>query len=294
MTKYKHNERIPFTDDLMFSMVMRDENICRRLLERILPNEEFGEIRIENPEGGLYVETQKSIKFPLGAHGVRLDAFIKSGNVWAEIELQTYAGEHIAKRSRYYQANMDLDFLNEGHRYRELPRSYVIFICTYDYIGADLPVYFFEKFDRQNNLQFGDEAYSIILNTACSPEKVPQNLKALFEYINDPAKGSESDDALVEDIDRQVSKFNTDEWRRRHMTLQELMDRNYEQGLEFGRSEGLEQGRAEGEAAGLERGRNEGRAAAIMDLARSMKAKGLDAAAIAEITGLSAVEIEGL
>ena len=70
------------------------------------------------------------------------------------------------------------------------------------------------------------------------------------------------------------------------MTLQELMDRNYEQGLEFGRSEGLEQGRAEGEAAG--------RAAAITELARSMKVKGLDAAAIAEITGLSAVEIEGL
>ena len=139
-------------------------------------------------------------------------------------------------------------------------------------------------------MQFGDEAYSIILNTACSSEKVPQHLKALFEYINDPTKGSESDDALVEDIDRQVSKFNTDEWRRRHMTLQELMDRNYEQGLELGRSEGLEegleQGRAEGEAAG--------RAAAITELARSMKVKGLDAAAIAEITGLSAVEIEGL
>ena len=83
---------------------------------------------------------------------------------------------------------MDLDFLNEGHKYRELPRSYVIFICTYDYIGADLPVYYFEKFDRQNCLQFGDEAYSII--------------------------------------------FNTDEWRRRHMTLQELMDRNYEQEVE--------------------------------------------------------------
>ena len=70
------------------------------------------------------------------------------------------------------------------------------------------------------------------------------------------------------------------------MTLQELMDRNYEQGLEFGRSEGLEQGRAEGEAAG--------RAAAIMDLARIMKVKGLDAAAIAEITGLSVVEVEKL
>ena len=74
------------------------------------------------------------------------------------------------------------------------------------------------------------------------------------------------------------------------MTLQELMDRNYEQGLEFGRSEGLEQGleqgRAEGEAAG--------RTAAIMDLARSMKAEGLSEAIISKTTGLSVVEIEGL
>ena len=74
----------------MFSLVVRDENICRQLLERILPDEKFGEIRIEGADDDLYVETQKSIKFPLGAHGVRLDAFIKSGNVWAEIELQTY------------------------------------------------------------------------------------------------------------------------------------------------------------------------------------------------------------
>ena len=70
------------------------------------------------------------------------------------------------------------------------------------------------------------------------------------------------------------------------MTLQELMDRNYEQGLELGR--------AEGEAAGLERGRNEGRAAAIMDLARSMKAKGRPIRQISEDTGLTIVEIEGL
>lgn len=183
---------------------------------------------------------------------------------------------------------MDLDFLNEGHKYRELPRSYVIFICTYDYIGADLPVYYFEKFDRQNFLQFGDEAYSIILNTACSPEKVPEPLKALFEYINDPTKGS--GDVLVADIDRQVSRFNTDEWRRRHMTLQELMDRNYEQGLEQGLEkgleQGLEQGRAEGETAG--------QAAATLKLARNFKNAGIAAEVIAENTGLSLEEIAKL
>ena len=41
MTKYKQNERIPFTDDLMFSLVVRDENICRQLLERILHESSF-------------------------------------------------------------------------------------------------------------------------------------------------------------------------------------------------------------------------------------------------------------
>ena len=107
-------------------------------------------------------------------------------------------------------------------------------ICTYDYIGADLPVYFFEKFDRQNCLQFGDEAYSII--------------------------------------------FNTDEWRRRHMTLQELMDRNYEQGLE--------QGRAEGESFGKEQMR--------FEMARSMKEDGEDAERIAKYTGLPTDEIKKL
>ncbi|MCI6853770.1 MAG: transposase [Firmicutes bacterium] len=62
------------------------------------------------------------------------------------------------------------------------------------------------------------------------------------------------------------------------MTLQELMDRNYEQGLE----QGLEQGRAEGE---LEAARK---------LARAMKADGESVERICKYTGLSTKEIEKL
>ena len=42
MKKYTQNDRIPFTDDIMFSLVMHDEDICREFLQRILPDEEFG------------------------------------------------------------------------------------------------------------------------------------------------------------------------------------------------------------------------------------------------------------
>ena len=66
------------------------------------------------------------------------------------------------------------------------------------------------------------------------------------------------------------------------MTLQELMDRNYKEGLEQGRSEGLEQG--------LEQGRSDMK----LSLARIMKSKGEPVEKIAEYTGLSAAEVEAL
>ena len=59
-----------------------------------------------------------------------------------------------------------------------------------------------------------------------------------------------------------------------------------QEGLELG----LEQGRTEGEAVGIAKGE----AAATVKLARAMKDKGLETEAIAEITGLSAGEIEML
>ena len=63
-----------------------------------------------------------------------------------------------------------------------------------------------------------------------------------------------------------------------------------QEGLELGLERGLEQGLERG----LEQGRTEGEAAATVKLARAMKAKGLETEAIAEITGLSAGEIEML
>ena len=62
------------------------------------------------------------------------------------------------------------------------------------------------------------------------------------------------------------------------MTLQELMDRNYEQGLE----------------RGLERGRAEGELEAARKLARAMKAGGEPVERISRYTGLFADEIESL
>ena len=210
--KEKNNEerRNLFTDDLTFALVMRDEAICRGLLERIFPETEFGEIRLatkEHPwfsDEPLTVEQQKSLKLDLDAHGVRFDAYAKSEQMWAEIEMQTYTDDHIGKRSRYYHANMDMDYLEAGKPYKSLKTTYVIFICTFDYMGADEPVYFFQSFDVKNGLCFDDCRYTIVLNTKCDPSKVPEKLRPLFAYINDPNR---VEDEFIQSIEERVQKF---------------------------------------------------------------------------------------
>ena len=72
----------------------------------------------EDSEGIL---TQAVLEFAEEARGVRFDAYIKSKNIWVEIEMQNYSGENIAKRSRYYQANMDMDALQKGKPYSKRP-----------------------------------------------------------------------------------------------------------------------------------------------------------------------------
>ena len=132
---------------------------------------------------------------------------------------------------------MDLEALQQGKPYKQLPRSYVIFICTYDYVGADEPLYIFRSRDEKG-LILNDDTYKIILNTACSPEKVPDHLKSFYSYIKAPDTAHRS--ALVDKIDQQVRKYNTSEWRRKQMTLYELMEREREIGHEEGFAEGID------------------------------------------------------
>ena len=295
---YDSPKFLPFTDDRIFMNVMRSPKICRALLELILPNEEIGAIRLkksDNPlidnseidEGAdenLSVETQKTLKLEADAHGVRFDAFVASSKLWADIEMQTDNDSKIDKRARYYHANMDLDFLEQGQPYENLKPSYVIFICTFDHFNMDEPVYFFRSWDVEKSLPLKDLSYTIMLNTKCSPEKVPKALKPFYEYLNDPKKNQASE--LTRMIDERVRKFNSDGWRKKYMTFEYMLNERERKGLELGRSEG--------EAIGLEKGRSEGAAQEKREIAKSMKAKKIPTADIAEITGLSMEEVEAL
>ena len=264
----------PFTNDKIFMNVMRSPKICRALLELILPNEEIGAIRIKKSDNP-FVDNS-AIDEEADAHGVRFDAFVESSKLWADIEMQTSDGLELDIRARYYHANMDLDFLEQGRPYDDLKPSYVIFICIFDRFKRDEPVYFFRSWDVEKGLPLDDLSYTIVLNTKCSSEKVPEALKPFYEYLNDPKKNQASE--LTRMIDERVRKFNSSEWRQKYMTFEYILNEQ----------------KRESEAIGFEKGRSEGAAQKQREIAKNLKQAGIPIEVIAENTGLSCEEIEKL
>ena len=173
-------------DDGIFMNVMRSPKICPALLELILPNEEIGAIRLKKSDNplvdnseideeanesmdesdssdkdseqtdsleNLSVETQKTLKLEADAHGVRFDAFVESSKLWADIaDADETTVLELDKRARYYHANMDLDFLEQGQPYENLKPSYVIFICTFDRFNTRRACLFFPLVGRGKRL----------------------------------------------------------------------------------------------------------------------------------------------
>ena len=283
----QNNEEFkPFTNDFIFALVMRDPDICKGIAELIISDEEIGEVKIAASENSspdekdeLEIALQACLDFGKDMRGVRFDAYVKTADKWIDIEMQTTNKHDLEKRSRYYQALMDTDCLEKGGKFKDLKNTYVVFICTFDYLGLGEPLYVVESYIRKNDLHFNDGTSKILLNTKCSPDKVPEKLKSFYEYINDPSK---IDSKLVEGIDERVQKYNTPEWRERLVTLEYMIAEAKEEGLEQGRTEGL----AEGEVSG--------RAAEKLDMAKAMKSKNYSLDEISELTGLSKEKIEML
>lgn len=58
----------------------------------------------------------------------------------------------------YYQGMIDLNILEKGDNYKNLKRSFVIFVCTFDLFGEGRHIYTFENRCIQNlELSLGDD-----------------------------------------------------------------------------------------------------------------------------------------
>ena len=267
LTKVKY----PITNPLVFAIVMKDAELCRELIERLLPGRKISKIRFPEPPSS---ETEKTIIPGLYAKSVRLDVLFEDGESWNDIEMQVQKQSYLPLRGRYYHAAMDINQLHAGADYTELRPSFVIFICTFDYYEMEEPIYFFEKYDVKKSLPYGDGTFTIILNTTCPIEKVPNPLKEFFGYVR--SQETEGNDPFIGQIHQMVAELNGRKEIEQIMTLEEELDVRYS----IGKKEGLAEGREEGKKD------------AAFDTARKMKVDGLNAEVISKYTGLSIEEIE--
>ncbi len=243
---YKDLSELTLMDDYMFGAVMQDERLAKTLIEAILG------IKLRRIE---YVEPQKAMKVQYEARGIRLDLYVEdeSGNIY-NVEVQTTNKRNLPKRMRYYQSIIDLHILTPGADYKELKRSYVIFICGYDPFGRGRYVYRFENRCLEDlELSFGDETVKFVLNTKGSEEGISDELRETLRYLDDGTVSG----AWSEELEAAVDGVKSSEERRREYMV--MMAREMEI---------REEGRAEGRAEGREEGREEARQEAAEKVAK--------------------------
>ena len=272
----KRFEELEFKDDFMFCIIMKNPKYCKPFLETVLG------VKINHIE---YPSSQESIDLSLDAKSVRLDVYVEDGKGTVyNIEMQTANKYNLPKRMRYYQGIIDLNILEKGRDYRDLKKSYVIFVCTFDLFGKGRHVYTFENRCVQDlGLALGDDTVKIILNTKGTEEDVSQDMKELLDFIDGKGAGATG---FTRDLEEAVQSVRKNEkWRVDYMTLQMSYQEKFEEGYERGIECGIEQGIEQGIERGIEQEREE--------LALRMVREGeLPAEKIAMYTGLSLKKIK--
>ena len=242
--KEKTIRELNLEDDFMFAKVMGNQEICRKVLEKIL------KVPIKKVE---VPTTQKSINIQYERKGVRLDVYVNDdkGTVY-NVEMQRDRKNELPKRSRYYQGGIDLDFIAAGEPYSSLRTTFIIFICTYDPFYDKRHIYTFENRCQENlSLALDDKVKKIFLSTKGTMDDVDAELKEFLSYVENSSDdfAEQATSPLVKEIHKKVTEIkNNKEMEVEYMTLMQRDREKYEEGREEGLEEGLKKGLKEGRA----------------------------------------------
>ena len=289
MNNFKRLEDLTFTDDFMFSQVMKNKEICKEVVETILG------IKVGRIE---FLTSQYEIEIDPEAKTIAMDVYLRDEKKIINVELQNGHRLEMPKRSRYYQAAADIDNTSPGELYSEMKDNYVIFICTFDPFLQGKAFYKFENIclNEDKPLRLNDGTYKIFLNTAADDlTLLDPELKLFYDYIR---RGT-ADSTLTEKINSSITELKEDrETRRKYMTyttrIAEAKSEAREEGIKYGIAIGEERGRNEGISIGLSQGITQGAHQKAVETAKSMILRNISIDIVAECTGLSPEEIKKL
>ena len=252
-------QNLTIKNNFMFGAVMAEPENCKGVVELVLG------MQIDHVE----VSREKSMVYHPEYKGVRLDVYAKDEkNTRYNIEMQVARKPALGRRSRYYQSQMDMEMLLAGHEYKELPNSYVIFICDFDPFGKGKYRYTFQSKCKENTeVELEDGRCIVFLNTyGENEEEVPKELVSFLKFVKANLEESQEDfqDPFVKRLQESICWIKSNrEMEERFMIFEEMM-------------------RDEREAGKLE-GKLEGQMEAKQNTALNMHQKGYTDEAIAEV-----------
>ena len=173
---------------------------------------------------------------------------------------------------RYYQAAIDISFLDKGAHYKTLNDSYIIFVCLFDAIGNGKPLYTFENIcleDRQTLLQDGTK--KVIINAEAFGKAEDAELKGFLEYVKTGTINTE----YTGRIETMIQAVKHNEQARKEYRFMSAFEMD-------AREEGIQQGFSDGVYQ------------KALETAKLMRAHNYPIAEICTMTGLSVEEIKAL
>ena len=170
---------LPLSDNFMFGAVMSDTEMCKLFLEAVLHKKIA---RIE------FIDNEHTISNFPGLHGIRMDIYVEDdegARYNVEMEKNNKTGDPLEKRGRFYQGKIDHNFLKSGVHYEDLPHSYIIYVCDYDYFGRGYACY--ERISTIKDcpdLAHDDGSHIIIFNTYYKTVNVSRDVQEFLEIAN--------------------------------------------------------------------------------------------------------------
>ena len=146
----------PIDDDFM-RCIFRDNIPLVQLVLRILTNIE--DLVITK------LEIQKDLKRLVGARSICLDAYgIDSQGRVYNLEIQRYDHGFGVHRARFHSSSMDIENLDAGQDFDELPDTYTIILTEKDFYGRGCAFYPVERVNLVTNELFNDGEHILYVN----------------------------------------------------------------------------------------------------------------------------------
>ena len=209
---------------------------------------------------------QKDYKNLQGRSAI-LDCVVRDGDGRQfDVEIQQDTEGASPKRARYHSGLMDMNTLNAGQDFDELPETHVIFITRDDVLGYNLPIYHIGRKIEEVGTAFKDEAYIIYVNSSHQDDTELGQLMKDFHCKN------------AEDIQSEVLAKRVYELKETQEGVDSMcreMDEIYNEGEKRGWDKGIAQGIEFGEMKKAK------------ETALTLAEKGMSAADIADIVKVS-------